>query len=234
MRPRWRLRTTAATRRPSSAAAPTPRRNRRPRASQPSIAERRGAGRRGARGVTSGASGGRGSGGTAVTVSGGQQPRIRRERRIIERPRLIKLLDESEAQIILLLAPAGYGKTTLARQWAKSLNGAIWVSLTPAHRDVARLAEDIATGIDALGGQAGKFVGEYLRSRGNPQRAARDVAAVLSEHLAKTRVQWLLLDDFHELQNSSEAEEVVAYLQESARWRTFVTSRVRPTWATPR
>ena len=36
------------------------------------------------------------------------------ERRIIERPRLIKLLDESEARIILLLAPAGYGKTTLA------------------------------------------------------------------------------------------------------------------------
>ena len=83
-----------------------------------------------------------------------QQPRLRRERRIIERPRLIKLLDECEAPIILLLAPAGYGKTTLARQWAKTLNGAIWVSLTPAHRDVARLAEDIASGIDALGGQA--------------------------------------------------------------------------------
>jgi len=80
------------------------------------------------------------------------EPKLGRERRIIERPRLIKLLDESEARIILLLAPAGYGKTTLARQWAKTLNGAIWVSLTPAHRDVVTFAEDIATGIESLRG----------------------------------------------------------------------------------
>ena len=60
-----------------------------------------------------------------------QQGGVRRERRIIERPRLIKMLDESEARVILLLAPAGYGKTTLARQWVKTLSGAIWVSATP-------------------------------------------------------------------------------------------------------
>ena len=36
---------------------------------------------------------------------------------IIKRPRLTKMLDETEARIILLCAPAGYGKTTLAREW---------------------------------------------------------------------------------------------------------------------
>ncbi|HEX6761959.1 MAG TPA: hypothetical protein VF094_04080, partial [Gaiellaceae bacterium] len=51
----------------------------------------------------------------------------RRERGLIERPRLTKMLDECEARVILLLAPAGYGKTTLARQWVKTLSGAIWV-----------------------------------------------------------------------------------------------------------
>ena len=81
------------------------------------------------------------------------QPKARRERRIIERPRLIKLLDECEARIILLLAPAGYGKTTLARQWAKTLNGAIWISCTPAHRDVVTFAQDLAAGIDRFGGK---------------------------------------------------------------------------------
>ena len=81
------------------------------------------------------------------------QPKARRERRIIERPRLIKLLDECEARIILLLAPAGYGKTTLARQWAKTLNGAIWISCTPAHRDVVTFAQDLAAGIDRLRGK---------------------------------------------------------------------------------
>src|SRR5690349_13764797 len=103
------------------------------------------------------------------------KPRVRRERRIIERPRLIKLLDESEARIILLLAPAGYGKTTLARQWAKTLNGAIWVSLTPAHRDVVTFAEDLATGIEANGSPSLGFISQYVRAQSNPQRAALDV-----------------------------------------------------------
>ena len=38
-------------------------------------------------------------------------------RHIIERPRLTRLLVETSAQVIMLVAPAGYGKTTLARQW---------------------------------------------------------------------------------------------------------------------
>ena len=40
------------------------------------------------------------------------------ERRIIERPRLLRRLEEANARTILLVAPAGYGKTTLAQQWA--------------------------------------------------------------------------------------------------------------------
>jgi len=72
-----------------------------------------------------------------MAASAAQPTVVRRESRIIERPRLIKLLDETDARTILLLAPAGYGKTTLARQWAKTLNGAVWVTLTAAHTDVA-------------------------------------------------------------------------------------------------
>jgi 2-phosphoglycerate kinase len=108
------------------------------------------------------------------------QPKIRRERRIIERPRLIKLLDECEARIILLLAPAGYGKTTLARQWAKTLNRSIWITCTPAHRDVAVLAEDLATGIDSLEGNAGTFVRQFLTANGTLS-GYRDEWRVLSQ-----------------------------------------------------
>ena len=85
-----------------------------------------------------------------MTATTAKPKHTSRERRIIERPRLIKMLDECDARVILLLAPAGYGKTTLARQWAKTLNSVIWLSLTPAHRDVPTsgdaqlLAEDVA------------------------------------------------------------------------------------------
>ena len=63
------------------------------------------------------------------------------ERYVIERPRLTNMLDESGARIILLVAPAGYGKTTLARQWlAKAGRQAAWYRATPASADVAALA----------------------------------------------------------------------------------------------
>ena len=46
------------------------------------------------------------------------KPRLRR-RRILERPRLIRALDRSHARVRMLVAGAGYGKTTLAEQWAR-------------------------------------------------------------------------------------------------------------------
>jgi LuxR family maltose regulon positive regulatory protein len=166
-----------------------------------------------------------------ATAGEDQSTGARRVRRIIERPRLIRMLDESEAKTVLLLAPAGYGKTTLARQWAKSLNGAIWIGATSAHRDVAHFAEDLAGGIDALGGDATKFIGEYLRARGNPQRAALDIAGALTECMSTARVQWLIIDDYHELGPSPEVELIVGAIQSNVSARLLCASRVRPSWA---
>jgi ATP/maltotriose-dependent transcriptional regulator MalT len=162
------------------------------------------------------------------------KPRVRRERRIIERPRLIKLLDESEARIILLLAPAGYGKTTLARQWAKTLSGAIWVTLTPAHRDVVTFAEDVASGVEGLGGAATEFIREYLRAQSNPQRAASDVARELSKQINEVGAQWLVLDDYHELASASDVDQLMEALQVRVECRILVASRTRPHWLTSR
>src|SRR4051794_5240748 len=103
--------------------------------------------------------------------------------RIIERPRLTGRLDATDAPVILLLGPAGYGKTTLARQWARTLSGVIWVRSTSAHRDVVTFAEDVAAGVDALGGDASRFIGEYMRARTNPQRAAREIAGALAQRV---------------------------------------------------
>jgi len=169
-----------------------------------------------------------------MTTSTEQPKRVRRERRTIERPRLIKMLDECEARVILLLAPAGYGKTTLARQWAKTLNGAIWVTLTPAHRDLARFAEDVAAGIDNLGGNASRFIGEYLRARSNPQRAARDIGLALAEQLDAARVQWLIFDDYHDVNESPELAELISVIEDRSQARLLVASRVRPAWAAHR
>jgi LuxR family transcriptional regulator, maltose regulon positive regulatory protein len=169
-----------------------------------------------------------------MTVSIDQPKQVRRERRIIERPRLIKMLDDCESRVILLLAPAGYGKTTLARQWAKTLNGVVWLGLTPAHRDVARFAEDLAAGIDPIGGKASEIVGEHIRSRSNPQRSAREIAKALVMQLHDARAQWVIFDDYHEVGGCPEINDLTTVLVENSDARVVVASRVRPGWATHR
>src|SRR6187397_1786580 len=63
-------------------------------------------------------------------------------RHIIERPRLTRLLDETTARVIMLVAPTGYGKTTLARQrLAKRPH--VWCAARPGWADPAALGTEI-------------------------------------------------------------------------------------------
>lgn len=169
-----------------------------------------------------------------MTAVAAQPKRITRQRRIIERPRLISRLEAINARTILLVAPAGYGKTTLARQWGRSLSQVIWVSATRSHRDVVTFSEDIANGVDALGGDAAKFIDQYMRARPNPQRAAREIANALAPRIESARVQWLVFDDYHELAESPEVEEMVRILRDRLSCRFLVASRTHPDWATGR
>jgi LuxR family transcriptional regulator, maltose regulon positive regulatory protein len=168
-----------------------------------------------------------------MTASASQPRDVGRER-IIERPRLMKLLDETDARTILLLAPAGYGKTTLARQWAKTLTSSVWVSLTAAHSDVAWLAEDLARLAGGEGGPAARSIREHIRARSNPQRAARELGAALVEHFGSADFRWLILDDYHEIGASPEAEELIATVERECGARVLIASRRRPTWASGR
>jgi LuxR family maltose regulon positive regulatory protein len=169
-----------------------------------------------------------------LTASGSQPKTTPVDRRIIERPRLIKLLDDTDAHTILLLAPAGYGKTTLARQWARTLNGAIWVTLSQAHRDVAVIATDLARAVDPTGEDAHPFIATYIKAHPNPQRLAREIALVVAEQLRKCRVQWVVFDDYHEISGEPSVESFVEILNAELECRVVIASRLRPMWATAR
>jgi ATP/maltotriose-dependent transcriptional regulator MalT len=163
-----------------------------------------------------------------------QPTAVRRESRIIERPRLIKLLDETDARTILLLAPAGYGKTTLARQWAKTLNGAVWVTLSAEDRDVAAIAMKVAHAGDPDDLGAPAYVTTYLKAHSNPQRMATEVARVVADQLRAKRIQWVAIDDYHEISGEDNAERFVEVLNKELDCRFLIASRLRPTWATAR
>src|SRR5215831_15983571 len=58
---------------------------------------------------------------------------------IIERPRLIARLEEGGgSRVAMFAAPAGYGKTTLARQWSQRQVGPVVGIARLAHRETWR------------------------------------------------------------------------------------------------
>ena len=134
-----------------------------------------------------------------------------RRRRIIERPRLLALLDESAARVKTLVAPAGYGKTTLAEQWVgKEGRRGAWYTARPSSSDVAALALGLARAASEIVPDCDARLREHLRALPAPAENVTTLAEVLGEDLDEWPADaWLVLDDYHELVGAAEAERFV-------------------------
>jgi LuxR family maltose regulon positive regulatory protein len=155
-------------------------------------------------------------------------------RRIIKRPRLTRMLDESRARIILLVAPAGYGKTTLAHEWLDERQ-ATWYRCGPASADVAALAVGLAIATSEIVPDAGDRMRQRLRATDRPEEDAGILAEMLAEDLTQWPGDaWLVVDDYHFAMESRAAEGFIDGLGSCDRFRLLLTSRRRPSWATAR
>ena len=86
-------------------------------------------------------------------------------RYIIKRPRLTRLLDNANARALMLVAPAGFGKTTLAREWVAD-RPHVWYRGTTATADVAALIAGLSTAISEVIPEVGaRAVGPHARHR---------------------------------------------------------------------
>jgi ATP/maltotriose-dependent transcriptional regulator MalT len=165
----------------------------------------------------------------------GRTTQVRSERRdrLIERPRLIRLLDEAHTRRILLVAPAGYGKTTLARQWfAQGGRRGVWFRATPASTDVAALALGIGKAADEiLEGALGRMQ-ERLRNSHSPNAEADELGAIFGEDLIDWPDDcWIVIDDYQHLSADPAAEQFIEAFITQANTPLLVTSRLRPRWA---
>ena len=157
-------------------------------------------------------------------------------RRIIPRPRLTKLLDESPARIKLLVAPAGYGKTTLAQQWLEVPERRdVWYRGGPASADVAALAAGISAVASAVVPDAGKRMLGRLHAIGHPEDDVEILAELLAEDIDSwPEDAWLVIDDYQFAMESAASERFIELLVQSPPLQVMVTSRLRPTWASAR
>jgi len=144
------------------------------------------------------------------------------------------MLDESGARIILLVAPAGYGKTTLAREWVDERQ-ATWYRCNPASADVAALAVGLAEATSQIVPGAGDRMRQRLRATDRPEEDASILAEMLAEDLVQwPEDAWLVIDDYHFATESPVCEDFIGRLVVAEQVRVLLTSRRRPSWATAR
>jgi ATP/maltotriose-dependent transcriptional regulator MalT len=153
-------------------------------------------------------------------------------RRIIERPRLTRLLTESESRVMLLVAPAGYGKTTLAREWLRDRKHA-WYQATPASSDVAALALGLADAANTVIPGANEQLRAQIRAARDPATAGPVIATELSKELANWPMDArFVIDDYQLLETNSAAETLIETLVAATAIPFLIASRVRPSWVT--
>jgi LuxR family transcriptional regulator, maltose regulon positive regulatory protein len=157
-----------------------------------------------------------------------------RRRRIIERPRLLRMLDGSQGRIRMLVAPAGYGKTTLARQWLEGKKAA-WYTGSPASTDVAELAAQLRSRIETVMPGVGGALMERLPVTTRSDEDATVLATMLAADLTAWPTDaWLVFDDYQAVAGSQPAEQFIETLVLAAPVNLLVVTRRRPGWASSR
>jgi DNA-binding NarL/FixJ family response regulator len=134
----------------------------------------------------------------------------------------------------MLVAPAGYGKTTLARQWVANRRFA-WFAATSASGDVAALAAGIAEAVAPVAGKGSSSVVNRLSGGyGLPHEPSELAEFQIDELSSWPTGAWLVIDEYEWLVASAAADEYVRLLLDGSTLNLLLTSRAKPNWATAR
>jgi DNA-binding CsgD family transcriptional regulator len=155
-------------------------------------------------------------------------------RYIIKRPRLTRLLDGANARILMLIGPAGFGKTTLAREWVAE-RPHVWYRGTPATADVAALAAQLAELMSDVIPDAGSRMVHRMRATGTPEQDVDVLAELFAEDIADWPADtWLVIDDYQFAMDARAPERFVDIMLKNTPLRLLLASRKRPSWASAR
>ena len=131
---------------------------------------------------------------------------------LVPRPRLLARLDEGLARgLVLVCAPAGYGKTVLLADWARRGSHPVaWLSLDAGDNDPARFWRHVVAALDRARPGTGERVAPLL---GPPAPSSFQglVTALINDLAGGGGL--LVLDDYHVI-GSPQVHESLAFLAE--------------------
>ncbi len=155
-------------------------------------------------------------------------PPVRPE--VVARPRLNERLRAGLGRkLILVSAPAGYGKTTLVSAWVKEQERpAAWVSLDEGDNDLARFLIYFVAALQTLSPDIGAGALGMLQSPQTPP--TETVLMILINEIAVRMEDFtLVLDDYHLIENQ-DIDEAVTFLLEHMppQMMMVIASRIDP------
>lgn len=144
-------------------------------------------------------------------------PEPRRD--LVARPRLRQLLDSAEhssTRLVLISAPAGFGKTTVLSQWLAATDGSAtrrdvaWVSLDAGDNDLRRFLNHVISAFQTLTPEVGQEAQAVLDAAGNlPTDAV--LTSLINDLDTLAEATLLALDDYHEI-TASAVHEALGFL----------------------
>ncbi len=156
-------------------------------------------------------------------------PQVRSK--LVQRPRLVEALNRGlQGKLILLSAPAGFGKTTLVSDWLAQLPGQVqvaWLSLDEGDNDPTRFLTYLTAALAKLRRGFGEGIRRALQA---PQVLLETVlTALVNELVALPFDVVLVLDDYHVVDEPVVHEALTFLLEQLPRQvRLVLTSRTAP------
>ena len=133
---------------------------------------------------------------------------------IVHRSELFEKLNLGlSRKLVLISAPAGFGKTTVVSDWIyQNKIPAAWFSLDNGDNDPVDFLSYISSGIQTIHSEFGQSALKLLNSPNRP--SVESIASLLINEILNIKQNFLLvLDDFH-LIKSNEVIKLVSYLLE--------------------
>ncbi|WP_308365826.1 MULTISPECIES: HTH-type transcriptional regulator MalT [unclassified Microbulbifer] len=148
----------------------------------------------------------------------------------LARPRLLALLEQCHSdQLLLVTAPAGYGKTTLVSSWAAAQEDPVaWFSLDSGDNEPGQFCRYLVESVHRATGNGVPETHQLLAAQRRP-----DPALVISQLLAELRglpsELRIVLDDYHQI-DSEAVHDVTRFLlrHAPAGIGVVLTSRSQP------
>ena len=114
----------------------------------------------------------------------------------LQRPRLLTQIDAAQASLTLIVAPTGFGKSTLAAEWASQDPPATWLTADAADASLARFWAHLQAGLGSITPGLGELVTASLAlpHRAPAAELGRIFADELLDHGEPVRI---VIDDAH-------------------------------------